>query len=35
LDNDLSPLTLIAADNELLKAAQDEGLETENHNLYP
>lgn len=35
LKNDLPPLTLVAADNDLLKAAQDEGLETENPNLYP
>ena len=31
----LPPLTLVAADNDLLKAAQDSGLETENPNLYP
>ena len=35
LDNDLPPLTLVAADDDLLKAAQGEGLETENPNLYP
>jgi len=35
LDNDLPPLTLVAADNDLLKAAQAEGLETENPNLHP
>ena len=32
-DNDLPPLTFVAADNGLLKAAQAEGLETENPNL--
>lgn len=35
LANELPPLTLVAADDDLLKAAQDEGLETENPNLYP
>jgi predicted nucleic acid-binding protein len=35
LENDLPPLTLVAADNDLLKAAQDEGLEIENPNLHP
>jgi hypothetical protein len=28
------PLTLIAADDDLLEAAQAEGLQTENPNLY-
>lgn len=35
LDNDLPPLTFVAADDDLLKAAQAEELETENPNLYP
>ena len=35
LANELPPLTFVAADDDLLKAAQDEGLETENPNLYP
>ncbi len=35
LANHLPPLTLIAADDDLLKAAQAEGLRTENPNLYP
>lgn len=35
LEDDLPPLTLVAADNDLLKAAQTEGLETENPNHYP
>lgn len=35
LDNDLPLLTLVAADDDLLKAAQGEGLKTENPNLYP
>lgn len=35
LENDLPPLILVAADNDLLQAAHDEGLETENPNLYP
>jgi len=35
LDADLPPLTLVAADEELLKAAQSEGLETENPDLHP
>jgi predicted nucleic acid-binding protein len=35
LDNDLPPLTLVAADNDLLSAAQAEGLEAENPNLHP
>ena len=34
LENDLPPLTLVTADDDLLKAAQDEGLETENPNLH-
>ena len=33
MDHRLSSLTLVAADNDLLKAAQAEGLETENPNL--
>ena len=33
MDRRLSSLTLVAADNDLLKAAQAEGLETENPNL--
>jgi len=35
LEDDLSPLTLVAADDDLLKAAQTEGLETENPNHHP
>ncbi len=35
VENGLHPLTLVAADNDLLRAAQDESLETENPNLYP
>lgn len=35
LDDNLTPLTLVAADNNLLKAAQAEGLKTENPNLHP
>ena len=35
LEDDLPPLILIAADEDLLKAAQAEGLETENPNHYP
>jgi len=35
LDNNLPTLTLVAADNGLLKAAQAEGLKTENPNLHP
>ncbi len=35
LEDDLSPLTLVAADDDLLKAAQTEGLETENPNRHP
>jgi len=35
LDNGLPPLTFVAADNDLLKAAQAEGLGTANPNLYP
>ncbi len=35
LANHLPPLTLITADDDLLKAAQAEGLRTENPNLYP
>ena len=35
LEDDLPPLTLVAADDDLLKAAQTEGLETENPNHYP
>jgi predicted nucleic acid-binding protein len=35
LANHLPPLTLIAADDDLLKAAQAEGLRTENPNLHP
>jgi len=35
LEDDLPPLVLIAADEDLLKAAQAEGLETENPNHYP
>ena len=35
LDNDLPPLTVVAADNDLLNAAQAEDLETENPNLHP
>jgi hypothetical protein len=34
LDNELPTLILIAADDNLLKAAQDEGLKTENPNQY-
>ena len=34
IDHQLPPLTLVAADNDLLKAAQAEGLETENPNLH-
>jgi hypothetical protein len=33
--DDLPPLTLVAADDDLLKAAQTEGLETENPNHHP
>ena len=35
LDANLPPLTFVAADNDLLKAAQGEGLATENPNLHP
>lgn len=35
LGNDFPPLTLVAADEDLLKAAYDEGLKTENPNLHP
>ncbi len=35
LDNNLPPLTLVAADSDLLKAAQAEGLAIENPNLLP
>ena len=35
LENGLPPLTLVAADNDLLNAAKAEGLETENPNLHP
>lgn len=35
LEGGLSPLTLVAADNDLLNAAQAEGLRTENPNLFP
>jgi predicted nucleic acid-binding protein len=35
LEDDLPPLTLVAADDDLLKAAQTEGLETENPNHHP
>ena len=35
IDYQLPPLTLVAADNDLLKAAQAEGLEAENPNLHP
>ena len=35
VNSNLPPLTLVAADNDLLKAAQDEGLKTENPNLHP
>ena len=35
LDRELAPLTLIAADDDLLVAAQAEGLAAENPNLYP
>lgn len=34
-DNDLPPLILVAADDDLLNAAQAEGLETENPNSHP
>lgn len=34
-ENGLPTLIFVAADNDLLKAAEDEGLETENPNLYP
>ena len=34
LTSNLSPLVLVAADDVLLKAAQTEGLHTENPNLY-
>lgn len=32
---DLPPLIFVAADEELLRAAQSEGLETENPGLHP
>jgi hypothetical protein len=35
MDHQLPTLTLVAADNDLLKAAQAEGLETENPDLHP
>ena len=35
IDRRLPPLILVAADNDLLKAAQAEGLEIENPNLHP
>lgn len=35
LDNKLPPLTLITADDDLLIAAQTEGLLTDNPNVYP
>ncbi len=35
IDHQLPSLTLVAADNDLLKAAQGEGLKTENPNLHP
>jgi predicted nucleic acid-binding protein len=35
LKDDLPSLTLVAADDDLLKAAQTEGLETENPNHHP
>jgi hypothetical protein len=35
LTNNLPPLVLVAADDDLLKAAQAEGLKTENPNLHP
>jgi hypothetical protein len=35
LEDDLPPPTLVAADDDLLKAAQTEGLETENPNHHP
>jgi hypothetical protein len=35
LEDDLPPLTLVAADDDLLKAAQTEGLETENPYHHP
>lgn len=35
LNANLPPLTLVAADDDLLKAAQAEGLATENPNLHP
>jgi len=35
LENDLPPLIFVAADDDLLKAAQSERLETENPNHYP
>jgi hypothetical protein len=31
----LPPLTFVSADEDLLEAAQAEGLPTENPNLYP
>jgi len=35
VDRQMSPLTLVTADNDLLDAAQAEGLQTENPNLHP
>ena len=35
LQKKLLPLTFVAADDDLLKAAEAEGLPTENPNLHP
>jgi len=35
IKEDIAPLTFISADNDLLQAAANEGLNTDNPNLYP